>query len=141
MLDEAIWRGRQTPGPQQKKSGANSVAYNPEKTREFLRAKSKSTLIYPRTRVKGQQIPGSRAGSKAAVIKKEETKISYDVAKSIEKTQWTNTEFKFTGKKRESIFEFVARSKAKIPGPGHYVNKEKSFERLSSPPFALKRRR
>lgn len=42
--------------------------------------------MYPRQRVKGQQVPGSRAGSKAAVIKKEEVKISYDTAKSIEKT-------------------------------------------------------
>ena len=141
MLDEAIWRGRQTTGPQQKKSGGGSVPYNPEKSREFVRPKSKGTLMYPRTRVKGQQVPGSRAGSKAAVIKKEDVKISYDTAKSIEKTQWNNTEFAFTKNKRVSIFEFVANSKAKIPGVGHYVNKEKSFERLSSPPMALKRRR
>lgn len=54
MLDEAIWRGKQTPGPQQKKSGANSTAYDPNKCREFIKPKSRGALMYPRTRVKGQ---------------------------------------------------------------------------------------
>lgn len=58
--------------------------------------------MYPRERVSGQQVKGSRAGSVAHIIPKEKVKTlgAYESTKAIEKTQDPNTEWVFSKGKR-----------------------------------------
>ena len=75
MLNEAIWRSKQTPGHK----------YNMEK-RTAITPKSRGALMYPRERLKGQSIKGSRAT--AHIIPKEKIKTlgAYESTKAIVKT-------------------------------------------------------
>jgi hypothetical protein len=86
MLDEAKFRGKQTPGP----------IYNVAPTRGpkqpafiGLHPYSRGAQMYPKVREKGQQVKGSRGGSHAHIVpknKKDPAVGTYEEGKSIEKT-------------------------------------------------------
>lgn len=99
--------------------------------------------MYPKQREKGQQVKGSRGGSHAHIVpkKKDPAVGTYEDNKAIEKTQRHNIQWAFSKSKKISFMETHIDRKKKIPGVGTYANMEKSMERLSSPPMALKRRR
>ena len=85
MLDEARFRGKQTPGPVYNypplkgKKGEHFVGLHPY---------SRGTQMYPKVRERGQQIKGSRSGSHAHVTKKTKDPApgTYEDIKAIEKT-------------------------------------------------------
>jgi hypothetical protein len=141
MLEEAKFRGKQTPGPIY-----NIAPIKDPKAKPFvgLHPYSRGCQIYPKQREKGQQCKGSRGGSHAHIVpkKKDPAPGTYEDNKSIEKTQRTNIQWAFSKSKRTSFFEQIAEKSKKIPGVGQYVNMEKSMDNcLSSPPTSLKRLR
>uniref|UniRef100_A0A7S3MZ38 Uncharacterized protein n=1 Tax=Strombidium inclinatum TaxID=197538 RepID=A0A7S3MZ38_9SPIT len=131
MLDEARFRGKEVPGPIYHK---NFKAITP---------KTPHAQMYPRYRVKGQQIKGSRSGSNAHITqkKKEPAPGSYEPLVSHNNTQEVKIKWKFSQGKRMTIFEQATAKGKLVPGVGHYLNKEKSYEQLSSPPIQLRRKR
>jgi hypothetical protein len=68
---------------------------------------SRGYQMYPKQRVKGQQLKGSRGGSHGYIIpkKKDPAPGTYEEIKSIEKTQQTNIQWLFSKSKRTSFFE------------------------------------
>jgi len=124
MLDEARFRGKEVPGP--------IYNINPK----HVTPKAPHMQMYPKVRQKGQQIKGSRCGSHAVLQKKKEPGPgTYDGDKVIDSKKENKIEWKFSQGKRITIFEQAMLKKKSIPGVGQYVNKEKSFDRLSSPPI------
>lgn len=141
MLDEAKFRGKQTPGPIY---NIKPIMGPKESPFIGLHPYSRGAQMYPKKREKGQQVKGSRGGSHAHITlkKKDPAPGTYEEIKSIEKTQRHNIQWAFSKGKRTSFFEQIAEKKKKIPGVGQYANLEKSMDNcLSSPPTSLKRRR
>ena len=141
MLDEAKFRGKQTPGPIY-----NIAPIRGPKQPAFigLHPYSRGAQLYPKQREKGQQLKNSRSGKHSYIVKgKKEDPApgKYEEIKAIEKTQQHTIQWAFSKTKRTTFIDNLLEKKKKIPGVGQYANLEKSMERLSSPPTSLKRRR
>ena len=96
--------------------------------------------MYPREREKNQKLKDSRCHSLAKKTK-EPCIGFYQDEKARSKTQDRRKEFIFSKSKRVCKFDEWALKKKFVPGIGKYEGKEKSIERLSNPPMALRRRR
>jgi len=138
MLDEAIYRGKQTP----------SFKYHLEESEKQTRPRTAVTRMFPQQRVKGQVIKSARGKP----LKKQKEGACVGVYKTYEyehkivpKARVVNfaAGAKADGKcpKKTSFIDDYVKSKKLVPGMGKYTGFETGFDKLSGLPRSISRKR
>ena len=106
----------------------------------YVEPKSLGTQMYPKQRLKDQQIKGSRGGSRAHIIAKSKDPAvgCYETEKAISKTQESSIQWMFSKNKRVTFIENLLKKKKTVPGVGHY-KLDKAYSAISSPLYGRRR--